>query len=75
MYAAGQVFSLRDFNVTLPNIPTLLDEIECRSSGNEITLSWCSHKGVAKQKTCYHHKDIVIECTGTMLNLHIRHKN
>ena len=61
IYYPGLVFSLYQFNVILPNIPILLDEVQC--SGNEISLLECSHDGV-NNHNCVHDEDIVIECPG-----------
>ena len=57
----GLLFSLNQFDVTLPNIPILLDNVIC--IGNETSVLQCSHGGF-NNYFCGHPGDIVIECFG-----------
>ena len=57
----GQLFSLSQFEVTLPSITILLDDVMC--TGNETSLLQCSHNGF-NSHNCYHDEDIVLACIG-----------
>lgn len=61
---SAQVFSLYQFDATLPDIPILLDDVMC--NGNETSLLQCSHNGV-NIHNCVHDEDIVIECKGIII--------
>ena len=60
------MFSVIDFNATLPIIPTLLKEVKC--IGDESSIVQCL-QDEARYHLCHHYEDIVIQCTGNDLNL------
>ena len=60
-HLSGLIFSLSDFDVTLSDIPILLDDVIC--SGNETSLVQCSHDGYSNHD-CSHSEDIVLACVG-----------
>ena len=64
IYILGSVFSVNDFNATIPVIPTILKEVVC--IGNETNILEC-FQGEARYHLCYHFEDIAIQCTGTHL--------
>ena len=62
IYCAGRMKPLGTFDVTLPNIPILLDDVKC--GGDEIYLVNCTHSGF-NDHNCLHYEDVVLECSGT----------
>ena len=56
-YPLGRIFSVFQFDVPLPNIPILLDDVMC--SGNETSLLQCLHSGFYNHD-CYPDEDIVM---------------
>ena len=65
-FRAGLLFNLWEFDVTLPNIPSVLYNVMC--TGNETSLLQCSHNGFIDQY-CSHDDDIVLKCIGKHLVL------
>lgn len=53
--------SLADYDVILPNIPIVLDDVEC--IGHETSLLNCPHNDFTVH-SCVHDEDIVLECRG-----------
>jgi hypothetical protein len=58
----GQTRALGYYNITLPNIPIVLDDVRCE--GDESSLLNCTHKDF-NDHDCRHYEDVVLECTGT----------
>ena len=65
-FFSGHMFRLFDFDVTLPDIPILLDDVMC--TGNETSLLQCSHNGF-NNHNCRHNEDIVLACVGKRVHI------
>lgn len=53
---------LQYFDVKVPYIPILLDEVRC-TTGTETSLLDCNNNGFYNQD-CIHIEDVIVECAG-----------
>ena len=58
----GQMYPLGSFDVTLGNIPIVLDGVKCR--GDETSLLDCGHNEFTVHD-CVNAEDVVLKCAGT----------
>ena len=62
IHCLGRIRALGEFDVALPNIPIVLDNVKC--GGDETFLVNCTHNGF-NEHNCVHYEDIVLECSGS----------
>ena len=59
----GEIDIVGYYDVELPKIPIILDDVRCR--GSESSLIQCPNTGIANHN-CVHYEDIVLDCRGTI---------
>jgi hypothetical protein len=57
----GEIDIVGYYDVELPKIPIILDDVRCR--GSESSLIQCPNTGIANHN-CVHYEDIVLDCRG-----------